>query len=567
MKKIFLIILTFISICAYNQSSDIEVDNIWLRDAQENSVPYFDENEHLITDTTLIKIIDDTIFITTLKTDSLIGDGANYFLLKEDTTVLIPGLSQFIDSLAQLRTDLLLKNAARDSVYEYEQDSGLARKTIIADSLRTTANLDTILADSTYSKKIGSQKIISDTGIFNNNVGINTTDPNYPLVINGGTTYNSDVRSISIGGEFDNSSYNYHPFRIYSDLTLGSGKSAATIDIDVSVYAAENAGHNAYVQVRPKYYGPAQLKQMYGFVTIPFINGGTVDSLFDHYVYDFYNSGTVNNRFAYYSRPLSKSGNNWGVYMDGTMPNYFGGNISIGNDPDYNNRSLSINGTSSATLGLKVSTTEIGVFGADPNQIFFQAKNNKKIVFWDDLGNGFQLNDGGNISFGGTTTDYKIEILGTTFIDSTFIVNSDTLINAEDTIVTANNKTSHRIDTTEFKHVVIDSSLKFTPQIDSSSTNTKDTLYIDFSYNSQWYKTKADTIELDISNFSTGKSQSNFFYMYYSDSTVVELLDSTKFSYINATFSQDSAVTDFINIATNPFDGKTIINVTEINNY
>ena len=29
----------------------------------------------------------------------------------------------------------------------------------------------------------------------------------------------------------------------------------------------------------------------------------------------------------------------------------------------------------------------------------------------------------------------------------------------------------------------------------------------------------------------------------------------------------DSAVTDFINIATNPFDGKTIINVTELNDF
>jgi len=54
-------------------------------------------------------------------------------------------------------------------------------------------------------------------------------------------------------------------------------------------------------------------------------------------------SATITNQYAYYSEDMTAGTNNFGIYMDGTMVNYFGGNLGVGTTaPDGGGRSIHV---------------------------------------------------------------------------------------------------------------------------------------------------------------------------------------------------------------------------------
>jgi hypothetical protein len=67
---------------------------------------------------------------------------------------------------------------------------------------------------------------------------------------------------------------------------------------------------------------------------------------------------TVTNHMAFYAENFVKATNNWGVYINGTMPSYFGGPVGVGNTAPNATAVLDLVSTTKGMLRPRMTTTQ-----------------------------------------------------------------------------------------------------------------------------------------------------------------------------------------------------------------
>lgn len=123
--------------------------------------------------------------------------------------------------------------------------------------------------------------------------------------------------------------------------------------------ATLNYNHIANFQARNTFSG-ATAKYWYGLVTFPTFTNGTTDTVADVYVNDLTLSGGGVGTFhaALYTEPLTLAGSNWGVYINGSTKNYFGGQVGIGANTPHSSTILDVTSTTKAVRFPRMTTTQ-----------------------------------------------------------------------------------------------------------------------------------------------------------------------------------------------------------------
>lgn len=72
-----------------------------------------------------------------------------------------------------------------------------------------------------------------------------------------------------------------------------------------------------------------------GFYSGLTVSSGTITSAYGYRAADSAGAGAVTTQYGFYCDALTKGSTNWGVYIAGSTPSYFGGNVGIGVTPSY----------------------------------------------------------------------------------------------------------------------------------------------------------------------------------------------------------------------------------------
>lgn len=100
--------------------------------------------------------------------------------------------------------------------------------------------------------------------------------------------------------------------------------------------------------------GNQHLGQVIGYFSSLNSQSGTVTNAYDVYASELNSTGAttnapnVTNHYALYAETFTAATNNWGIYISGTQPNYFAGEVHIGtiNTDSYTGTLLNVNGNS-----------------------------------------------------------------------------------------------------------------------------------------------------------------------------------------------------------------------------
>lgn len=110
----------------------------------------------------------------------------------------------------------------------------------------------------------------------------------------------------------------------------GGGIDAGYASFDGAASYSNSPNHFHTFQSRPTKTGASTVGQMVSFIHQPVVAGGTVSNVYGALVKNTTGAGTVTNQYGLYVEPLSKGGTaNWGLYVAGANPSYFGGSIQV----------------------------------------------------------------------------------------------------------------------------------------------------------------------------------------------------------------------------------------------
>ncbi len=113
-------------------------------------------------------------------------------------------------------------------------------------------------------------------------------------------------------------------------------------DANTQMYSPTNAYYGAWAgYLSRSVFDPTSttgmMNNIFGFRSFQTPKSGKVGNVYEYYAGELGYTGrppdSVGNHYAFYSEPFNKtykSTKNWGVYINGTQPNYFGGNVGIG---------------------------------------------------------------------------------------------------------------------------------------------------------------------------------------------------------------------------------------------
>lgn len=195
-------------------------------------------------------------------------------------------------------------------------------------------------------------------------VGINQQSPLAPLHVgNSPTVSGASDCQILISRNVDDTTPagNSHAFADSSTITKSGTISYNSFDGEVTISGSNSYGHYALFQdaVKVNLTGGGTLGILYGLVDVPTIFSGTITNAYAVYAADFQGiGGSVGTRYGLYVAPLSKAATNWGVYIDGTTPSYFGGPVTFSSSVKFGATDL----TSAWTAFTPTVTTAGGNF-------------------------------------------------------------------------------------------------------------------------------------------------------------------------------------------------------------
>jgi len=129
-----------------------------------------------------------------------------------------------------------------------------------------------------------------------------------------------------------------HGVEDYSLFNQGDGTSGyASYFAKASLEGTRNYDHIRGFQSYPKMNTSGSVQTVESFYSVPTLTQGTLNRLTHFYGGNpSVGTGTVNYQYGLLLDPLTVGATkNWGVFANGTMPNYFGGNVQIGDSTSF----------------------------------------------------------------------------------------------------------------------------------------------------------------------------------------------------------------------------------------
>jgi len=230
--------------------------------------------------------------------------------------------------------------------------------------------------------------IISNSG----NIGIGTASPLAPLHIGNNSDINSVDAQILLSRLVDDSiGGNGHGFSDSSNISRTGGIGYNSFDGRVTFTGTTNFDHYVPFQASPTLSFTGTMSNLYGFFSSPIINSGAiVTDNYGLYVQDPSGSGTISgNNYGLYIASLSKGTNQYGVYVDGTAKNYFGGETTVANKL----KTGVIDFTTTGSIG-------VASIGLHASNFVYLAGGTAGLQLVDQNLNGITVRDGGNVGIG-----------------------------------------------------------------------------------------------------------------------------------------------------------------------
>lgn len=219
--------------------------------------------------------------------------------------------------------------------------------------------------------------------ITNGNVGFGNTTPLAKLHIGNNNVNNSVDSQVLISRLVDNSlSGNGHAFSDSSNVSRSGTIGYNSFDSRISITGTNNFDHYAAFQTAPVYSSSGIMTNYYGLFSTATVSSGTITNSYGAYIANPTGAGTISNNYGVYVQSLTKGATtNYGIYTAGTMPNYFGGNVGVGQAVPTAKIHLAA-GTATAntsplkfTSGTLLTTSEAGSLEFNGSHLYFTITN------------------------------------------------------------------------------------------------------------------------------------------------------------------------------------------------
>jgi len=197
------------------------------------------------------------------------------------------------------------------------------------------------IADSSGIAYLGQQNTFTKPNIFNDSVVSKNSRAGYYLATD---QLLSGIQSGAsfIVGKNKTLTENARGFQDFAYINSIDTIEYVAFDANTQMYSPTNAYYGAWAgYLSRSVFDPTSttgmMNNIFGFRSFQTPKSGKVGNVYEYYAGELgYTSrppDSVGNHYAFYSEPFNKtykSTKNWGVYINGTQPNYFGGNVGIG---------------------------------------------------------------------------------------------------------------------------------------------------------------------------------------------------------------------------------------------
>lgn len=208
----------------------------------------------------------------------------------------------------------------------------VTRRIQVGNLLRATDTLQ--LADSATGLRVldaaGNELVVLNSlSAYSGGVGVATAGT--PRLFMGRNASSGDDSAVLIGRNVAGDSLFSHAIRDESTFNSATTGAYASFDAAVQFQGSTHYNHLNCFQARPNYGGSGTLDGLWGHTFQPTISG-PVTNAYGLYVLNPLGTGAINMLAGIYIEALTRGASNYGVYQDGSAPNYFGGKVQSGGD-------------------------------------------------------------------------------------------------------------------------------------------------------------------------------------------------------------------------------------------
>lgn len=241
--------------------------------------------------------------------------------VEADAGGLFPNI--YLDPLLNYRA-VVTNSTGSVTIFDGDPRSSNSTDTLVVQA-DSAAAFEVQQADGTVVAKIGTLDAYTGTG---------TATEGAPRTFWGTRTSSNDDSCILIGRNLVGASLFSHAVRDESFFTSTSDSAYTSFDAAYTVTGTGNKNHFHCFQSRPIYDCTGTVGRLAGSTSEPTVIDGTVTFLTHFYVENatITAPAVVTEQYGLYVRPLSGAGSNFGVYVAGANPSYFGGTVQIGGD-------------------------------------------------------------------------------------------------------------------------------------------------------------------------------------------------------------------------------------------
>jgi len=205
----------------------------------------------------------------------------------------------------------------------------------------TSANGDLVIDGTSSATKTSSYVDIQQGGGYAGiNTGSSANNLAIPLHIGASTYSPSSDPVILINRPISNAtgSGNAHAFSDASGITRTGSIGYNSFDA-LPLFSGASFDHYVAFQGRADFNNSGNTTgNCYGLWTKTNNIAGTITNNFGAYAANPTNTGTIATNYGFYTESQTAGTTNYGFYANGTMPNYFGGNLALGGAPITNNK-------------------------------------------------------------------------------------------------------------------------------------------------------------------------------------------------------------------------------------
>jgi len=213
----------------------------------------------------------------------------------------------------------------------------------------------------------GAIPYVTSSGVLGQDAKVNWLTATSTFSVGGNAT-SGDITSFLAKSAQTNllASGGAHGFRDESTYNPGSGSGGYASYDAIPVYTSSGSqNHINTFQSRPNYAGSGTIDQIAGHTFQPTMSGvGAATITAGLVVADALGTGPITTQYGLLVQPLTRGAGNYGVYVQGANPSYFGGNVQSGGTVQGTGMRIS---TGFTTYGGIISNDASGNFLANPN--------------------------------------------------------------------------------------------------------------------------------------------------------------------------------------------------------